>query len=146
VDSAYRRGMRPLGAVALLAVLAAGCSAGDDGDSSGDGPTPPTSSPSRLLLSETEACAEVRAGIDAFNLGDLEETVRHFERATPLAERLVADGEDARLLLEAIDYYAALPPEASPSPDFQRNKAITLTICEYGAGPQEEPTDDGVPA
>ncbi len=142
--------MRTGALVVLLAVVAAGCTTGTDDDRDDSGPTPPASSPSVRLLSGTEACAEVRAGIDAFNEGDLEETVRHFEKAVPLAEDLVADGEDADTLLGAIEYYAALPPEefqqASPSPDFQRNKAITLTLCAYGAGPRGEPSDDSVPA
>lgn len=141
--------MRTLVPAAFLAVIAAGCSAGDGEGRADDRPTPPSSPPERLV-SETEACAEVRAGIDAFNDGDLEETVRHFETAEPLAEQLVEDGADAKLLLEAIRYYAALPPEeyleASPSPDFQRNKVITLMVCAYGEGDPEQPSETGVPA
>ncbi len=137
--------------MALLAALA-GCTVGGGGVERDDsGPTPPTSSaPPSRLLSETEACAEVRAGIDAFNEGDLDETVRHFELAVPLAKELVAEDEAADTLLGAIEYYATLPPEeyqaASPSPEFQRNKAITLTLCEYGAGPEEDPSETQVPA
>ncbi len=133
----------------LLAALA-GCTVGGGGEEGDDsGPTPPASSPESHLLSETEACAEVRAGIDAFNANDLDETVRHFQAAVPLAEELVAAGEDADTLLGAIEYYAALPPEeyreASPSPDFQRNKAITLTLCAYGE-PEPEPSETQAPA
>jgi len=140
----------PVAAVLLTGLVACGCSAGEQ-TTSDNGPTPPTSSSAPSgLLSETEACAEVRAGIDSFNEGDLGETVRHFELAVPLAKELVAEDEAADTLLGAIEYYATLPPEeyqaASPSPEFQRNKAITLTLCEYGAGPEEDPSETQVPA
>ena len=143
--------MRALAGTLLLGLALAGCTSDGGSRDADDGPTlPPTSSAPSRLLSATEACAEVRAGIDAFNEGDLGETVRHFELAVPLAKELVAEDEAADTLLGAIEYYATLPPEeyqaASPSPEFQRNKAITLTLCEYGAGPEEEPGETQVPA
>ncbi len=139
--------------MAALLVLALGaCSSGGDGDEPEGGGAASTSSSSAPDdeappdLSDTEACAEVRAGIDAFNLGDLDETVARFEAAIPLAEQLVADDHapSAELLLEAIRYYATLPPSgygaASPSPEFQRYKTVTLTQCDYGSAPSEDDT------
>ena len=85
------------------------------------------------------ACDEVVRGIDAFNAGELDETVRHFELAVPLAES-EADAADSRTaddLLEAVRYYADLPAEdypeaAASSPEFARYKAITLGLCAPG--------------
>ncbi len=147
--------MRTIAAALLVLVLGACSSGGGDGEADGQTTDAPPSSvpdgteaPDDPLadLSDTEACAEVRAGIDAFNLGDVDETVARFEAAIPLAEQLVADaaapGTD--LLLEAIRYYAALPAEeygaASPSPEFQRYKTVTLTQCDYGSTPSDSDT------
>jgi hypothetical protein len=103
------------------------------------------------------ACEEVVAGIEAFNRGELDETVASFGRALPLAE---AEDDEAGTqrsadLLEAVRYYAALPaedyPEASlTSPDFARYQAITLGQCgsgePQGPGGPGAPDDDSVPA
>lgn len=103
------------------------------------------------------ACEEVVAGIEAFNRGELDETVASFERAVPLAE---AEDDEAGTqrsadLLEAVRYYAALPaedyPEASlTSRDFARYQAITLGQCgsgqPQGPGGPGAPDDDSVPA
>ncbi|MGA8258511.1 MAG: hypothetical protein WB767_18215 [Nocardioides sp.] len=93
------------------------------------------------------ACTEVVAGIDAFNQGDFEGTVDHFEDAVPLAEAEaeVRGTTDAADLLEAVEYYAELAPEDYPaasmgSPEFARYKAITLGQCATdGPGPAPEP-------
>ena len=75
----------------------------------------------------TTACEEVVAGIEAFNRGELEETVAAFERALPLAEAEDdANGTElSSALLEAVQYYAELAPEDYPqastsSPEFAR--------------------------
>lgn len=83
----------------------------------------------------TPACAVVRAGIDAFNEGDFDETVDRFVEAVPLAEEQLDGSEQADQLLEAVRWYAALPPEdyteaAVSSEEFQVYKAITLTQCD----------------
>src|ERR1700712_2679845 len=56
------------------------------------------------------ACAEVRAGIDAFNTGDFARTIKHFELALPLAEAQARkdSSKAADDLLAAIKYYAEL--------------------------------------
>ena len=93
------------------------------------------------------ACDEVVAGIDAFNRGELDETVAAFERAIPLAEAEDAEAgtELSGALLEAVRYYAALPAEEYPvasvsSPDFAKYKAITLGQC---ASEGQLPAPDG---
>lgn len=98
---------------------------------------PPSASPdpAEPQPNEPSSCADVRAGIDAFNRGDLEETVSRFEEALPLAET-AADEEPSRLaddLLEAVEYYAELPAEDYPAavetPAFEKYKQITLSQC-----------------
>lgn len=84
--------------------------------------------------SGTAACVEVRAGIDAFNRGDLTGTVAHFSKAVPLARAQADDSQGAADLVEAVEYYAALPPQRYPkaalrSPAFARYKTITLGQC-----------------
>jgi len=132
---------------ALLLVLVGACG--------GDGPAAPgadvTLSPGESAESAaTGVCAEVRAGIDAFNQGDYDETVARFRAAVPLAEAEAedtateADKEAADLLLEAVVFYAELPAEdylesAQSSPDFARYKAITLGQCASGEPPTEPP-------
>ncbi len=91
---------------------------------------PPGAAPAR-----TPACAEVRAGIAAFNEGDFDETVARFEEAVPLAEDQLDGSERADQLLEAVRWYAALPPEdyaeaAVSSQEFQVYKDITLSQCD----------------
>ena len=93
------------------------------------------------------ACDEVAAGIEAFNAGDLDETVASFERAIPLAESedSVTNSRASADLLEAVRYYADLAPQDYPaaarsSRDFARYKAITLGQCLSGRPPAP---DDG---
>lgn len=113
-----------LAAAALLAAGACASEAGSDGKD----------------LSAAEAvqqtCAEVLAGIDEFNRQDYSGTVEHFEKARPIARAYVeASSEpEARALLEAVTYYADLPPESYPqaartSEHFARHKAVTLSQC-----------------
>lgn len=120
--------MRLLVALGLLAVL---CACGSEKADKQDD------------LSAAEAvqrtCEEVRAGIDEFNQKDYEGTVEHFQKAVPPAEIYpTAQPEpEARALLEAVHYYAALPPEsyakaARQSADFARHKAVTLNQCASG--------------
>ncbi len=124
---------------AAVLVLVAGCTGGgaseDDAApaATGSEPAAPSVSPPG---EDGDTCAEVRAGIDAFNEGDYDETVARFEAALPLAEAAADRSENraADLLLEAVVYYAELPAEdyldaAASSPDFQRYKAITLGQC-----------------
>jgi hypothetical protein len=83
---------------------------------------------------DSEACEEVRTGIDAFNSGDYAGTVEHFEAAVPLAEAQDDGSEKAAQLVEAVRYYAELDAELYPeaartSADFAKYKAITLGQC-----------------
>lgn len=120
--------------------LLAGCSDGSEA------PSPAASASSPAVA----ACDEVRAGIDAFNLGDYAETIVHFRKAIPLAVDQAKDDDSQRAadLVEAIRYYADLDPQEYPeaarsSADFARYKAITLGQCV----PVGEPgADDGPPA
>ncbi len=131
-----RRAATLLAGVSLpVLVLLGGCS-----DSTDD-------SPSEAESSTTDACTEVRAGIDAFNTGDFDETVDRFRKALPLAEDQARsdDSQEAADLLEAVQYYADLeagmyPDAARTSPDFERYKQITLGQC----GPIEQPDPDDV--
>ncbi len=137
--------MKPLLAVLVLVLLGA-CSFGSGSPSAG-GPSTPTSSASPRGGAGGQTCAEVRAGIDAFNQGDFQATVDHFRTAVPLAEALASadDSQLSRDLLEAVRYYADLAPDAYlraslSSPDFARYKAITLGQCEAGVGPRQTPS------
>lgn len=126
-----RRSVGLLAVPGLLAVLAilGGCGAD-------------LASRSATIVSapDVRACEEVRLGIDAFNAGELDETVTHFELAVPLAESEAAaqDSRESDALLEAVRYYADLPAEdypeaAATSPEFARYKAITLGLCAPAA-------------
>lgn len=131
-------------AVVLLVVLAGGCGSSTPASStSSEGPSPDATS----LPNATSACAEVRAGIDAFNQGDFGSTVAHFRSAVPLAEaeakRKASSSADQ--LVAAVRYYADLAPSDYPqasrsSSDFARYKQITLVQCESG---QESPESPG---
>lgn len=141
--------------MASLLVLVAGCTGQDDPpadpsaapSASASAGSPPQESPSQESPSDGasvepgtpevaagEGCAEVRAGIDAFNVGDYDETVERFEAAVPLVEA-DADGSAAsNQLVEAVRWYAELPAEdylesSLTSADFERYKAITLGQC-----------------
>lgn len=147
--------MRRLAVVPLLLVLVA-CGSEDRAPSADQTPAPspgsspadpPAEDPSRApgagpgpAPATTPACGVVRAGIDAFNAGDYDETVERFTEAVPLAEEQLDGSQQSEQLLEAVEWYAALPaadyPEAAASsPQFQRYKDVTLTQCA--------PTPDG---
>ncbi|GAB3991441.1 hypothetical protein GCM10028771_11290 [Nocardioides marmoraquaticus] len=124
----------------------------------------PTSSPTAEAAPSPPAipdedplpCAKVRAGIDAFNEGAPELTVRFFRQAVPEAERYAADepSRTADLLLEAVRYYAELPADdyagaITGSSEFKRHQVVTLAVCRYGeegSSPAPDESDDVVPA
>ncbi len=96
---------------------------------------------------DSEACEEVRTGIDAFNVGEFDETVEHFEKALPLAEEQDDGSVLASQLIEAVRYYAELdvelyPEAARSSPEFAKYKAITLGQCMLGE--DETPESPGL--
>lgn len=146
--------MRHLTAVLLVALLV-GCGAGESSpgvstsENSQNSETPSPDAPSPDAPTSATACAEVRAGIAAFNDGDYDETVARFRDAVPLAETEAeeadagADADAAELLLEAVEYYADLAPEdylesSQTSPDFERYKQITLGQCVADEPPASE--------
>jgi len=97
-------------------------------------PSAPSPRPGDVAVVDSEACEEVRTGIEAFNVGAFDETVEHFEEALPLAEEQDDGSVLASQLIEAVRYYAELDAELYPeaarsSPDFARYKAITLGQC-----------------
>jgi len=145
-----------VGALLPLVVLIGACSNDTTGRAEGTSSTPSesqgnadsdraTEGPLEPAPAGTDACAEVRAGIDAFNVGEFEETVEHFVAAVPLAAAQLdrtesIAGED---LLEAVRYYAELAPDDYPaaaltSPEFAKYKQITLSQC---GSPQPPPAD-----
>lgn len=94
-------------------------------------PSPRSEAPAVI---DSQACEEVRIGIEAFNLGEFDETVAHFKEALPLAEQQDDDSVAAGQLIEAVRYYAELDAEGYPeasqsSPEFAKYKAITLGQC-----------------
>ena len=108
--------------------------------------TPATPSPRSgdSAVVDSEACDEVRAGIEAFNVGELDETVKHFQAALPLAEEQDDGSVLASQLIEAVRYYAELDAELYPnaarsSPEFAKYKAITLGQCVAGDDETPEP-------
>lgn len=144
--------------VAVVA-LAVGCTGDGDSEESDDragrgtvdqstpsGPaTPgaPSPRPEELAVIDSEACQEVRTGIDAFNVGEFDETVAHFEEALALAEEQDDGSAAAGQLVEAVRYYAELaaedyPEAARSSPEFAKYKAITLGQCVSGVDESSE--------
>ena len=116
----------------------------------------PTSSPSapgsavptQPDASTTPACAQVRAGIDAFNANQFESTVAHFRVAQRLAREQFRTDPSAAAddLLEAVTYYAELAPEDYPesarsSTEFAKYKAITLGQCVSDTSPLQKPSE-----
>ncbi len=99
--------------VVAVVALSAGCtSAGEpSGSDPGAGQAPPAPD---VPVVDSQACEEVRTGIEAFNLGDYDGTVEHFEAAVPLAEEQDDGSTKASELIEAVRYYAALDAEAYP--------------------------------
>jgi hypothetical protein len=154
--------MKPLLALLVIVVLGACSSGGTSSSASAAHPSAPSASATPTVppvdppssgsggqpdASGTETCAEVRAGVDAFNRGDLTDTVDHFRKAVPLARaRAATDGLDSSAdLLEAVEYYAELPPQrylraAATSPAFARYKAITLGQCVSPNAPLQSPS------
>lgn len=147
----------------VVVALAGGCAR--DGDSNGsddrqgtgifDDPTPldpetpaaPSPRSGAAAVIDSEACEEVRSGIEAFNVGEFDETVEHFEEALPLAEEQDDGSVLASQLIEAVRYYAELdvelyPEAARSSPEFAKYKAITLGQCMPRA--DETPESPGV--
>jgi hypothetical protein len=129
-----RRLIVPL--VALVALSACG-SSGSDSDAI-------AKLSAKTLGAKT--CVEVRAGIDAFNQHNFTSTASHFKKAEVFAKLYYkkAQGPGSSTLLQAVDYYAHLPPKAYPkaarsSADFARFKAITLGQCEPADGPTPAP-------
>ena len=130
----------------VVAMLSAGCTAASE-PSSGASPSTGTSE-SEMPVVDSEACEEVRTGIDAFNVGDYDETVARFEAALPLAEEQDDGSPAAEDLVEAVRYYAELDAEAyleasRSSPEFAKYKAITLGQCVVpGSDAPESPGTD----
>ena len=128
---------------AVVVALAGGCS-GDGGGGSSSAEPPEADVP----VVDSEACEEVRTGIEAFNLGDYEGTVEHFETALPLVEGQDDGSRQAMDLVEAVRYYAELDAEQYPeaarsSPAFAKYKAITLGQCmPVGSETSESPGTD----
>ena len=142
-------------AIALVLVaFASGCTAAEEQPGSSQSQTPsatPSATPSEDdagAVVDSEACDEVRAGIDAFNEGDFEGTVEHFEAAVPLAEARDDGSQAAGDLVDAVHYYADLAPgdyseAAASSPDFLKYKNITLGQCRpAGSNDPESPGTD----
>lgn len=148
--------------IGAVVALTGGCASNGDSNRSDDRPdagitddatpqdpqTSETPSPSSRDVVDSEACDEVRAGIDAFNTGGYAETVEHFRAALPLAEKQDDGSALASQLIEAVRYYAELeaglyPDAARSSPQFAKYKAITLGQClPVGGGTPEPPGAD----
>ncbi len=132
---------------AVAAVALGGCSVGDE-PSGDDVPSSPEASEQDVAVVDSEACDEVRTGIDAFNEGDYDGTVEHFRAALPLAEERDDGSATARDFVEAVRYYAELdaeqyPEAAATSADFAKYKAITLGQCRpAGSETTESPGTD----
>ena len=132
-------------ATAALVALAGGCTTPAE---PAEPATPTEPSVRDVPVVDSEACEEVRTGIEAFNLGDFVGTVEHFEAAVPLAEAQDDGSEEAADLVEAVRYYAELDAEQYPeasrsSADFAKYKAITLGQCMPvdGEDPESPGTD-----
>lgn len=131
-----------------LVALSAGCTGAGGQSRSDPGASQAVPEPGVPVV-DSAACEEVRTGIDAFNLGDYDGTVEHFEAAVPLAEEQDDGSAEASQLVEAVRYYAALDAELYPeaarsSPEFARYKAITLGQCMLvdREVPEESPGTD----
>ncbi len=113
-------------------------------DSAPDSGAPDSGAPAQPDASDTKACVEVRAGIDAFNARDYQGTAGRFRLAVPLAQAQARTDPSraADDLLEAVTYYAELAPKdypqsAASSPEFAKYKAITLGQCMPVGGPSD---------
>ena len=132
----------------VVSALAGGCTGDSEPRGSDASPSTGTSESSEAAVPvvDSEACEEVRTGIEAFNLGDYDGTVEHFEAALPLAEAQDDGSTTAGELVEAVRYYAELDADdyleaARTSPEFAKNKAITLGQC-MPVGDEESPGSD----
>ncbi|EFQ84123.1 hypothetical protein HMPREF0063_10839 [Aeromicrobium marinum DSM 15272] len=126
--------MRTAAGMMLVAVALTACSTGTDA---------PAEDPDRA---GDTTCQLVRAGIDAFNTGDVDGTIELFREALEPARDYadLSDDPVADDLLEAVQYYADLPADEyveafRTSEEFRRYQAITLGQCETA------PVDDAVP-
>lgn len=143
-----------LATVGTVALSGCGSDGGGDGSDGGTGREPGSSSSTateQLDLATTRVCDLVRRGVDAFNNGDVAETIERFQEAVPLAEELATQqpSADTERLRDAVDYYAGIPAdeyvEANDSdPTFADYRDFTLVTCEYD-GPLQ-PSDTGIPA
>ena len=130
-----------------VVALACGCTGATEPKGSDARPSTGTSDADMPVV-DSEACEEVRTGIEAFNLGDYDGTVEHFEAALPLALEQDDGSTMASQLIEAVRYYAALDAELYPeaartSPEFEKYKAITLGQCmPVGREEPESPGSD----
>lgn len=121
--------------LATLSLVSALCLVGACGNDGSDGQTGKLSAADAVQ----KTCEEVRAGIDEFNQKDYRGTVKHFQKAVSPA-KIYAKAQpepETRALLDAVNYYAALPPASYPeaardSADFARHKAVTLNQCASG--------------
>lgn len=93
-------------------------------------------------------CALVRSGVAAFNEQDYATTIAKFEAATEPARQYAdaADTQRADDLLEAVEYYAALPADEyrgafETSKEFAKHQATTLGQCG-DAQPEDSPADE----
>jgi hypothetical protein len=135
-------------ATATVVALAGGCTGGSGAEPQETDDRPSATTPEKdVPVVDSEACAEVRTGIAAFNEGDYDGTVEHFEAAVPLAEGQDDGSAMAGDLVEAVRYYAELDAEEYPeaarsSPQFAKYKAITLGQCSpVGSEPESPGTD-----
>jgi hypothetical protein len=129
--------------VLVLVAFASGCT-GTDAQRTSDETPSATPTEDATTVVDSPACEEVRAGIDAFNLGDFEETVEHFELAVPLAEEQDDGSETAGDLVDAVHYYADLAPADYPqaarsSQEFLKYKNITLGQCRPVGDESDDP-------
>ena len=127
----------------VLVALTSGCTGTDAPRSSDEAPSA-TPSEDAATVVDSPACAEVRAGIDAFNEGDFEGTVEHFEDALPLAEAQDDGSAAAGQLVDAVRYYAELRPgryleAARSSRQFAKYKTITLGQCRPAGDESDDP-------
>ncbi|MGJ9412481.1 hypothetical protein ACHAAC_07195 [Aeromicrobium sp. CF4.19] len=128
--------MRPLAPVVAAGALLAGCGLlGDDEQGAED--------------AGLETCRLVTAGIDAFNRNDVLMTVERFDEALDPAREFdrLSGTDEAADLLEAVEYYAALPAgdyrEAfEGSPDFKRHQETTLGQCTEPGQPIQRPDEE----
>ena len=104
-----------------------------------------------LDLATTRVCDLVRRGVDAFNNGDVDETIERFQEAVPLAEELATEqpSADTERLRDAVEFYAEIPADEyveanATDPTFADYRDFALVTCEYD-GPLQ-PSDTGIPA